>query len=109
MKNQNREIVKIIENLELTKTDILKISRLRISINNRNRGWARKSGFSIPMWAKNRGNEYFTYYICHELSHILSGWKHDCIFYNKFKKICPNYLWVHEKGYLPTKFNKYLK
>jgi hypothetical protein len=106
---QNTEILEIIKTLNLTETDRNKILGLRISLNNRTRGWARRSGFSVPMWAWDRGNNYFTYYICHELSHILAkGFKHDVYFYNKFKKICPTYLWIYEHEYLPTKWKKYL-
>lgn len=46
---------------------------------NARRGYARyKTGhISIPVWAKSQGEEYLTYYVIHEVSHLIA--RHEAI------------------------------
>ena len=60
----------------------------------RGRAYCKENMFSVPLWAYNRGLDYFTYYTAHEISHIIS-WRryknniHDAKFYEIFKELCP--------------------
>ena len=61
---------------------------------NRGHAYHFQSEFTVPEWAYVKGKEYFTYYIAHELSHIIAWRKfhndgHDKNFYEVFKRICP--------------------
>lgn len=48
---------------------------LTVEIKNIKRGYARarnnKLTVVVPQWAMNKSEEYGTYYICHELAHIM--------------------------------------
>jgi len=68
--------------------------------------------FSIPIFAFNKGIEYFTYYIAHELSHILqyifhNRMNHRSTFYKYFVMVCPEEFQKYEINYKPRLFNKY--
>lgn len=58
---------------------------LQIEITDSKRGWSRAGRISVPTWAIERGFEYFTYYIIHEISHHIAGSKHGHDYY--FKEI----------------------
>ena len=66
-----------------------------------------KNVFSVPLWAYFRSREYFTYYIAHELAHMISH-RHDYLpghkepFYKYFKMICPKEYWHYETGYIKS-------
>lgn len=82
------------------------------------RGYARWDGqFTVPLWAYDkryaglnyRGEEdYFIYYVAHELSHQLRYIKygkegsHDFRFYEIFMDICPKHLQHFELEYKST-------
>lgn len=86
----------------------------RISVNTfkgyvtdtrRGRAYVSKGIFTVPLWAYNRGSDYFMYYAAHEMSHIIAwrknhkGVSHDKYFYDVFKKLCPITHQKHELGY----------
>jgi len=73
------------------------------------RGHGRKYYYSIPLWAYKRGKDYFTYYIAHELTHMLSGKGHRKQFYDVFKQICPDHLQFNEYDYLKKSKNYGIK
>ena len=111
---QDRKIVRVIEHLKttghITSHQRLWLRTINLTVKDTQRGYARFTGFSVPLWAYNKGEYFFTYYVCHEMSHIFTkGWTHDKGFYETFRKICPEELWHFEKFYLKTKYNKYLK
>ena len=63
--------------------------------------------FTIPLWAYKRGQDYFIYYVSHELAHWATRLVcpqhtgHSKYYYNYFKKICPIELMVYELDYKP--------
>jgi len=71
--------------------------------------------FSVPNWAFRNGEEYFAYYVAHELTHAFANClyrpkriqPHGEIFYNIFKAICPIYLQPYEHLYKPRNAKKY--
>jgi len=64
--------------------------------------------FSVPLWAYFRSREYFTYYVAHELAHIISHKHNDYTpghkepFYKYFKMICPKEYWHYETKYIKS-------
>lgn len=72
---------------------------------NRGRAYLKESMFTIPLFAYNKGLEYFTWYVAHELSHILRFKKyndygsHDRRFYEIFTQVCPTCSQHHELHY----------
>jgi len=65
--------------------------------------------FTVPLWAYDKGKDYFTYYIAHELSHQIhrlincdKKGKHDRKFYEIFMKLCPSKLQYFELEYKKT-------
>ena len=82
-------------------------------VTNTQRGLSYYEGFfSVPLWAWEKGPEYFTYYVAHELSHQIrykrfgdSG-VHDEHFYSVFKEVCPVHLQHYELNYKKS-FAKY--
>jgi predicted metal-dependent hydrolase len=67
----------------------------------RGRAYWFKNIITVPQWAYREGEEYFTYYVAHELSHIISWRKfhnrnHDKYFYEVFKKLCPEDIQFYE-------------
>lgn len=76
--------------------------------SKRGHAYTSQSEFTVPEWAYNKSIEYFTYYIAHELSHIIAYRKfsahgHNKEFYDVFKRICPRDLQYHEISYLKKK------
>lgn len=85
------------------------------------RGQARSSDntFTVPYWAYNPGHPknlssnggYFTYYVSHELAHLISFKKHgvrcnhDYRFYEVFKEVCPSIYQYFELDYKKTAGN----
>lgn len=71
----------------------------------RGRAHVAEGQFTVPLWAYKRGNDYFTYYVAHEMSHIIAwrknhnGVAHDKHFYEVFKKLCPISCQKYELGY----------
>lgn len=73
--------------------------------------------FSIPNWAFTRydTNEYFEYYVAHELSHAFANCiyrpqkvqAHGEAFYRIFKEVCPEHLQPYEYLYKPRNAKKY--
>lgn len=68
--------------------------------------------FTVPLWAYERTG-YFTYYVAHELSHLLAyikygdkGKGHGEYFYEVFMEICPQKLQYFELCYEPS-FEQY--
>lgn len=63
----------------------------------------RRKEITIPTWAYNKGNDYLSYYVAHELAHIFAGSAamHGPVFMDWFKKICPENLWHFELEYKP--------
>jgi len=74
-----------------------KLKNINIKFKNQNKGWSRLSGsISIPLWAKEKGNAFFLYYIIHELVHQIiykkySHWKHNKDFKRIERKILREY------------------
>ena len=66
--------------------------------------------FTVPYWALKMGDDYFTYYVAHELSHQISyiifeddaGANHKKEFYSVFKDVCPRQLYFYELSYKKT-------
>jgi hypothetical protein len=64
---------------------------------------------TVPLWSftrpLNKDENYWIYYLAHELSHIyaadLGEGGHGSIFMKIFKMICPEELQYHEYGYKP--------
>ena len=58
---------------------------------------------TVPAWARNRGAEYFTYYLSHELAHAKKYLQvpHGPEFMEIFKSICPPNLQHYEIDYKP--------
>jgi predicted SprT family Zn-dependent metalloprotease len=60
--------------------------------------------FTVPEWTFIREEGYFTYYVAHELSHVIA-WRryknrvHDENFYKIFCKLCPENLQHFEINY----------
>ncbi len=71
----------------------------------RGRAHVAEGQFTVPLWAYKRGNDYFTYYVAHEMSHIIAWRKnHKCVahgkhFYDVFKQLCPISCQKYELGY----------
>lgn len=97
----------------IRKIKVKELSRLNLNdsllpdmyIVNQSRGRCsfKKNYITVPIWALDRGNNYYTYYIAHELSHYISkAYKHDYSFYEVFIKICPRNCQKHELNYKPT-------
>lgn len=98
--------------IDTEKTDVLEshtiwwLNRLpgwRIFAVNQNHGacYYRKKYITIPTWAWYRGDDYVTYYVAHEVSHMLGPCYHDGEFYQVFLKICPDYAQHYELDYKP--------
>lgn len=62
---------------------------------------------SVPKWTLDKkGEDYFRYYVAHELAHMVAIKKfgeggHGKTFMECFKNICPEELQHHEYGYKP--------
>jgi len=75
--------------------------------------------FTVPSWAYNprhpknlsSGGGYFTYYVSHELAHLIAYKKygarcyHDFRFYKVFKEVCPKNYQYFELDYKKTASN----
>ena len=58
--------------------------------------------FTIPLWAYQRSQEYFFYYVAHEVSHLLACEPgHGEMFYDEFKRLCPSEWQHYEIEYKP--------
>ncbi len=84
------------------------ITEIKGYIVDGNRGYAHlKEGyFTVPLWAFRKGiNDYFIYYVAHELSHVIAWRKynengqHNFQFYDIFMKVCPKEFQYHELDY----------
>lgn len=87
-----------------------------ISDSECGRAFYSENKFYVPLWAFDKrfagktyhGDDgYFTYYVAHELSHIISGHKtgtvgHKKEFYDVFKQICPTEYQYFEINYKPS-------
>lgn len=77
---------------------------------NQTRGHAvySENAFTVPYWAYMRGNGYFTYYVAHELAHLLNNRSddfqpyHKAKFYKHFREVCPEGYWHHEFEYIKS-------
>lgn len=61
---------------------------------------------TVPTWAWYQGYDYVTYYLAHEVSHMVAKEEHGCVghgpdFYEVFKRLCPKHLQHYEYGYKP--------
>lgn len=58
---------------------------------------------TIPKWAFLRSNDYFNYYLSHEIAHIIAGYraKHGPDFMREFIRICPRDYQKYELDYKP--------
>jgi len=71
----------------------------------RGRAYTEHGQFTVPNWTFVRGAGYFTYYVAHELAHIIAARKysgaaiHDKYFYKVFCKLCPKDLQHYEIDY----------
>lgn len=109
----NNEIEKLLENTEFNSEGINGF------IADVERGRARFSTlqFTVPLWVYNKNapflfmkeEGYFTYYVAHELSHVLSykkynlnGKGHGENFYKIFKIVCPKEYQHFELHYKPS-------
>jgi predicted metal-dependent hydrolase len=93
----------ILNNLAFS--DIAQIRKFKIYIVDQESGWCNyaKKYVSIPLWAlKERKQDYCTYYVAHELTHILTPWqKHNWKFYEELKRVCPKCCIHYELTYKP--------
>ncbi len=78
---------------------------IKLYVVRQSRGRARlfERKASIPRWAELKGNDYFNYYIAHEISHLLATAGHTENFYKCFKTICPIESQKYEYEYKPRK------
>lgn len=66
------------------------------------------NSMSVPLWAYERGEDYFMYYTAHELSHLISSASlHQREFYKVFKRLCPKRLWRFEITAFPRAWKKF--
>lgn len=57
---------------------------------------------TIPVWAMQKTDSYWLYYLCHEIAHTLSkGDVHGSLFMQAFISICPEWLQHYEINYKP--------
>lgn len=80
---------------------------------------------TVPLWAYKRGKGYFTYYVAHELSHLIAlplgrefngdyykGYfpvSHGEHFYTAFFLVCPKSYQHYEKRYRPKNYKRFKK
>jgi len=102
-----KDIDKAIINLLLSYDKRIKPTTIKGFVVDAIRGHAHfKEGiFSVPEWSINKGYDHFTYYVAHEMAHIISYRKykaqnHDKDFYRVFIKICPLRLQHYELEYI---------
>ena len=118
MKTPKKAIHQLTHKIEVAVEDLLhgteywerfKNKNFDCLITDTNRGRCTKRNLTVPLWAYKGTHkakdkqDYFIYYLAHELSHIFArGHCHKRSFYNIFKKICPKYLQKYEIGYKPS-------
>lgn len=58
---------------------------------------------TIPAWAQKKDHQYRTWYLCHEMSHAIAGWKakHGPEFQAVLLRICPKDCVHYEVTYKP--------
>jgi len=105
------ELDSIIKSLLLTYNKGAHLHKIHAHVTGTVRGRAYKTyQFTIPLWAYNRGKDYFTYYTAHELSHILVYIKYRGIesrphgeeFYIIFRQLCPLEVQHYELEFRPS-------
>ena len=100
-------IVDVVKNVAKLKPCEYSIAcHIKYVVKDQNQGFSRIRGenrfISIPLWAYRKGEDYFSYYVCHELSHqFANGFSHDKKFYKVFKRICPENIQHFELEYKP--------
>lgn len=82
---------------------------IKIKVKNIRRGHSYHGTryISIPFWASERSKEYFTYYVLHEISHIINHDKsgkrgHGCSFKSIEQKLLRDYdlIPIYKKAYI---------
>jgi hypothetical protein len=72
----------------------------------RGRAYLRKNFITVPKFSYKRGNEYFKYYVAHELAHFAAHFTDESVghsetFYEMFKLLCPEEIQYFELAYKP--------
>lgn len=99
---------KLVEGLEdrvrLTARNLVK-DNWRFFVIDQRRGmcYYGQKVITIPMWAAQKGIDYKTWYLCHEMSHALAprGSNHGPEFMAMLKEVCPERVIHFELGYKP--------
>jgi predicted metal-dependent hydrolase len=117
MRRKSRKLNKIIhkydEIINKTAQELLYNYDKRLSVNSikgyvtdttRGMAYGDEKIYTVPFWSYKRSKKYFTYYVAHELSHIIQAMKykytlHDEKFYDIFKRICPTEFQHYELHY----------
>lgn len=69
---------------------------------SRGRCYYRSKVITIPDWAIQKGLDYKTWYVSHEMAHTFArGDQHGMIFMSHLKRICPTECQHFELGYKP--------
>jgi len=96
----------IVKTLISSYPEKIKINKLKWYVTDTYKGCALRDGqFTVPMWAYEKGIDYFTYYTAHELAHQVTRQKHGenhhhgAKFYSIFRELCPAHLQHHELRY----------
>lgn len=92
----------------------LKAKGWKFAVSKGDRGYCRyrTKTITIPRHALNRGGDYLTYYLCHEIAHALLEHRmcvpkymriepHGIEFMEQLKAICPPHCLHYETGYKP--------
>jgi len=77
---------------------------------NRGRAYLTNRVITIPYTAHKRSDDFFTYYVAHEISHLIAykhykSGVHDKHFYRIFKKLCPKNYQHYELDYIKRSKN----
>ena len=92
----------------------VKVKKYRFFVCDVVRGWTSSKNLSstIPLWSKEKSQDYFIYYISHELSHVIGfcdniNDHHGKNFYKIFSDVCPVKYQHFELGYKPRNAKKF--
>ena len=107
-------INKLLSNAKISHSLKNKVNNYRFFVCDVVQGWTHNNNLTstIPLWAKEKSQDYFIYYIAHELSHVVNFCNktndhHGKKFYEFFKLICPVDYQHFELGYKPQNAKKF--